>query len=209
MAATQVRKVPQEVILASGSSARRSMLAAAGVDFRVVPADVDEEAIRVSLRQADPFVSATHIARDLARAKAEEISRRNPDALVIGADQILEIGRDIATKPSDMQAARTALRMMAGRTHRLVSAVCLASGGSLVWEYFDVASLAVRDLSEEFLDEYIARAGDGVCASVGGYELEGLGIQLFERIDGDYFTILGMPLLPLLAELRNRGRLKA
>jgi septum formation protein len=197
------------VILASGSSARRKLLASAGVAFSVVVADVDEDAIRLALRNTDPHVSTSHIARELARAKSEAVSRVHPDALVIGADQILEIGRDIATKPPSLTAARAALREMSGRTHRLLSAVSLAQAGAQVWQHLDVASLAIRDLSDAFLDDYIARAGGGILSSVGAYELEGLGVQLFERIDGDYFTILGLPLLPLLAELRTRGVLLA
>lgn len=190
-----------DLILASGSSARRSMLAAAGISFEVVPADVDEEVIRDGLGAAEP----AEVARVLARAKAEEVSRRRPAALVIGADQVLALGATIYTKAPDVAAARTALRSLAGRTHRLLSAVALAQAGVCAWQHLDAAELAMRDFSDEFLDDYIERAGTRICASVGAYELEGLGIQLFERISGDYFTILGMPLMPLLAELRQRG----
>ena len=194
-----------ELILASGSDTRRQMLEAAGIAFRVVVATVDEDAIRRDLYAADPDTSGTHVAELLSRTKAEEVSQRFPSALVIGADQVLEIGREIYTKPRTIEDARLGLKSMSGRMHRLVCAVSLAKSGSQVWQHIDAASLTMRDFSDEFLDGYLARAGERVCASVGAYELEGLGIQLFERIDGDYFTILGLPLLPLLAELRGRG----
>ncbi len=190
-----------QLILASGSSARRQMLASAGVTFAVHPADVDEDAIRATLANPDPM----HVARVLARAKAEEVSRRNPHALVIGSDQVLALGHTIYTKPSGIAEARTALRSLSGRRHHLHSAVVLASNGTRIWDHLDTAALHMRDVSDAFLDDYLARAGARVCTSVGAYELEGLGIQLFESIEGDYFTILGMPLLPLLTELRARG----
>lgn len=193
------------LILASGSSARRQMLEAAGVAFEVRPTDVDEDAIRTELGDASP----EHVAAVLARAKAEAASRKAPDALVIGADQVLALGRTIFTKAPEIEAARAALRSLAGRRHHLHSAVSLAYAGREVWHHLDTAALAMRDFSDAFLDTYLARAGDRVCASVGAYELEGLGIQLFECIEGDYFTILGMPLLPLLSELRARGILPA
>lgn len=196
---------PASLVLASGSSARRQMLEAAGVAFEVRPTDVDEDAIRTELGDASP----EHVAAVLARAKAEAASRKAPDALVIGADQVLALGRTIFTKAPDIEAARAALRSLAGQRHHLHSAVSLAYAGREVWRHLDTAALAMRDFSDAFLDAYLARAGDRVCASVGAYELEGLGIQLFERIEGDYFTILGMPLLPLLGELRARGILPA
>ncbi len=194
-----------EVILASGSSARRIMLESAGVEFRVVPAEVDEDKIRHDYAANDPDGTPTGVSRILARAKAEEVSIRFPAALVIGADQVLELGREIYTKPPDMDAARRALRALSGRTHRLLSTVSIAQSGRETWSCLDAASLSMRDFSDEFLDGYLARTGDRICACVGAYELEGLGIQLFENIEGDYFTILGMPLLELLAELRQRG----
>lgn len=196
-----------ELILASGSVARRSMLEAAGVAFRVVPADVDEGAIRASLGADDANGGPEQVARVLARAKAEEVSRRHPAALVIGADQVLALGTAIYSKPADLAEARRALRSLAGKTHLLLSAVALATDGQTAWEDLDVATLTMRDFTEAFLDDYLAKAGDRVCASVGAYELEGLGVQLFERIEGDYFTILGLPLLAVLAELRRRGGL--
>lgn len=197
-----------ELILASGSSARRKMLEAAGVAFRVVPADVDEDAIRASLAANGSDCEPEDVAAVLAQAKAEEVSRRFPGALVIGADQVLALEGEIFTKAPDIPAARVALRRLSGETHLLHSAVSLATAGGQVWEHVDTASMSMRQISDTFLDEYIAKAGERVCASVGSYELEGLGIQLFESIEGNYFTILGMPLLPVLHELRARGILK-
>lgn len=190
-----------ELILASGSAARRQMLAAAGVPFRVVPADVDEAAVRAGLGDTEP----AEVARVLARAKAEAVSRQHPAALVIGADQVLALGQQVHAKAPDVAAARRVLSALAGRTHRLISAVALAEGGAIAWSHADSAALTMRSLSDAFLDDYLARAGERVLASVGCYELEGLGVQLLERVDGDYFTVLGLPLLPLLAALRARG----
>lgn len=194
-----------ELILASGSSARRKMLEAAGVAFRVAPAAVDEDAERGRLGSASPRQVALH----LARAKAAEVSLRHPEAVVIGADQVLALAGRIFTKASNLAEARIALQSLAGRTHALHSAVALAIGGGIVWHRVDDAALTMRAFSQAFADDYLERAGERVCASVGCYELEGLGIQLFEHIEGDYFTILGMPLLPLLAELRRHGALAA
>ncbi len=199
----------QELILASGSSARRKMLEAAGVVFRVVPADVDEDAVRLALAASGAACEPENVAAVLARAKAEVVSRHCHRALVIGADQVLALGDEIFTKAPDVPSARRALRKLSGQAHRLHSAVSMAVAGKQVWEHIDTATLTMRDVSEAFLDEYVAEAGDRICASVGAYELEGLGIQLFERIDGDYFTILGMPLLPVLQQLRVRGLLTA
>lgn len=195
----------QPLILASGSSARRRMLDAAGVAFTVHAADIDEDAIRAALADPEP----KDVALELARAKAEKVSRRFPQALVIGSDQVLALGRTIFTKAPDMEAARVALNRLAGKQHHLHSAVCLASGGFQIWSHLDTASLLMRRFSDAFLDDYLVQAGPQVCASVGCYELEGLGIQLFERIEGDFFTILGMPLLQLLAALRARGLITA
>jgi septum formation protein len=194
-----------DLVLASRSPARRRMLEAAGLTFRVERPDVDESAIRSTLADFDHYGGAERVARVLARAKGEDVSRRLPGALVIGADQVLALDREIFSKPADMAAARQTLRVLSGRTHRLLSAASLAIDGAQVWSHLDIASLTMRKLSDAFIDDYLARAGDKVCTSVGGYELEGLGVQLFERVDGDYFTILGLPLLPLLAELRARG----
>jgi septum formation protein len=194
-----------EIVLASASRARREMLAAAGVAFTVEPADVDEAAIRESLAAAKGPAGPLQVAEVLARAKAEDVSRRHAGALAIGADQVLALGAELLTKAKDEAAARATLLKLRARTHELHSAVAFAENGSVTWAHAATARLTMREFSDAFLDEYLLRAGDRIGQSVGAYELEGLGVQLFERIEGDYFTILGLPLLPVLAELRARG----
>lgn len=204
------------LFLASGSASRRAMLTAAGLTFDAVPAQVDERAIAEGLRHGGgfepPLGYLEAVAVHLAEAKALEVSRREPKALVIGADQTLGIlpddsgeTADELHKPASTAAAREQVLRLRGRTHVLISGVALAEDGRLQWNHVAHARMTMRDFSETFLDDYLARAGDKVLGSVGAYQLEGLGIQLFERIEGDYFTILGLPLLPLLGELRRRG----
>jgi len=194
------------IILASGSRARREMLRSAGVSFTVETADVDEDAIRAALRDenGEATVDPADIAEILAVAKAETVSRLQPDAFVIGGDQVLAFGEDVITKPKDEAAARRQLASFRGKVHALHSAVALAHNGETLWSMVDTAEMYVRDFSDAFLDDYMRRAGRTVLDSVGAYLMEDLGIQLFERIEGDYFTVLGMPLMPLLAELRAR-----
>lgn len=194
-------KTPR-LVLASGSRSRRQMLDAAGLTFDVAPADVDERTIRETLQSDDSGIEPADVAEVLARAKAEAISRQRPDALVIGADQVLALDNEIFEKPGDLAGARSHLQKLRGRTHQLHSAVVLAQNGEVVWAHVDTASLTMHAFSAHFLENYLALAGTVICDSVGAYQLEGLGAQLFERIEGDYFTILGLPLLPLLAELR-------
>lgn len=188
------------LVLASGSRARQGMLQAAGVAFTVQAADVDEAAIRARLAVHTP---AAHVATVLATEKALAVSKLRPGDLVIGSDQVLALGLDILSKPGDRAAARAQLASLRGRTHALHSAVALARDGAMVWSGVETAELAMRDFSDAFLDSYLDAVGEDVCHSVGAYHLEGLGIQLFHWVRGDYFTILGMPLLPLLAELRR------
>lgn len=204
---TEARKV--DLILASASIARRQLLAAAEVTCRVVPANLDEEAIRSGLQQTSAAHHPPDIATRLAHAKAEHVSREHQSALVVGADQVLALGDEIFQKPTGIGDAREMLLRLRGKTHQLHSAVVLATAGEVLWTHLDTAELTMREFSTAFLDGYLLRAGARICNSVGGYELEGLGIQLFERIAGDYFTILGLPLIPLLAELRARGILMA
>jgi septum formation protein len=194
-----------EIVLASGSRARREMLAAAGVPFTVQAADVDEPAIRARMRKADANVDPKKIAAALAAAKAENVSGKIGGSLIIGADQVLALGDELLSKAPSLEAAREALRKLRGRTHELHSAVAFAERGKVIWAHIGTARLTMRDFSDAFLDDYLLRAGDRVGHSVGAYELEGLGVQLFDKIEGDYFTVLGLPLLPVLAELRQRG----
>ncbi len=194
----------RQIILASGSRTRHHMLQAAGVCVAVMPADLDETAVRAGMANETPPAAPIDVARRLAIAKAEGVSRAHANELVIGSDQVLELGGEILSKPADLAAARSALERLSGKTHMLHSAVALAENGTVAWHAVDSARLTMRKLSTSFLDDYIRRGGAGLCVAVGSYQIEGLGIQLFERVEGDHFTILGLPLMSLLAELRKR-----
>jgi septum formation protein len=191
---------PSPLVLASGSAVRMTLLRNAGLDFHARDSRVDEDAVKKRFAGSDTDT----LALKLAEEKAQVVSRAEPTAFVIGADQILSCEGRRYDKPRDMNEARANLEKFRGREHILHSGVVLALAGDIVWRHSDRAHLAMRDFSDDFLDLYLATVGDKVRASVGCYQLEGPGIQLFERIDGDYFTILGLPLLPLLAELRRR-----
>lgn len=188
------------IILASASLSRRDMLKNAGVKFESVQAGVDETAIRQALGDVGP----ADMADVLARAKAEAVSSVHPGTLVIGSDQILSLDDQIFEKPADLDEARVNLLRFRGRVHQLHSAVAIASDGTADWCFSDTAHLKVREFTPEFLGHYLADVGPEICRSVGAYQLEGMGVQLFDEIDGNYFTILGMPLMPLLNELRRR-----
>lgn len=201
---------PTQIILASGSRTRYEMLKNAAVAFTVIPADIDEAAIRDSLAGPDALdetPDAADIAEVLAHAKGQTVGAQHPESLVIAADQVLVCDGEIFSKPIDQIAARETLMKLRGRTHQLHSAVVLASGGQIIWSHVETANLSMRKFSAQFVAEYLLRTGDDVCESVGAYRLEGMGMQLFDKIDGDYFTILGLPLLPLMNELRKRGAL--
>jgi len=179
------------------------MLQAAGLDFEIVPAGVDEDEVKRSLLQER--ASAQDIATTLAEMKAIRVSTRRPGTLVIGADSTLACEGRLYDKPADLAAARAQLKALAGRMHELVSSVVVAKNGARLWHATDVGRLTMRPFDESFLDSYLARAGTAVCTSVGAYQLEGLGAHLFNRVEGDYFTILGLPLLPLLVFLAEHG----
>ena len=189
------------LILASGSASRARLLAAAGVPFRVVPAGLDENPLKTQLREAE----APGVATALAEAKAALVSRQEPSSLVIGADQLVEFEGRIINKCHDVAEARRVLAELRGKSHMLHSALVLARGGVVEWRHCSSARLTMRDFSEEFLTSYLAESGEAILSCVGCYQLEGLGAQLFDRIEGDYFSILGLPLLPLLAALRDKG----
>ena len=193
------------LILASASAVRASLLRQAGLDFHVRDSRVDEDAVKKSFADSTDDGDTDALALRLAEEKALAVSRAEPGALVIGADQIMSCETRRFDKPRDMVEARANLLFLRGRTHTLHSAVVLALDGEVVWGHSARADLAMRDFSDTFLDWYLKTLGEKVKTSVGCYQLEGPGIQLFERIEGDYFTILGLPLLPLLAELRDRG----
>ena len=191
------------LILASTSSARRLLLENAGLHFDTIAPGVDEEEVKLSLAAGN--ASAETVAVTLAEMKAMRVSQRQPQALVIGADQVLSCEGRLFDKPADVAAARAHLQFLRGRTHELVSALCVAQGGVRIWHYVGSARLTMRPFDDAFLEAYLARAGDSVTTSVGCYRLEGLGPHLFSRIDGDYFTILGLPLLALLPFLAAYG----
>ena len=191
------------LILASASPIRQALLRNAGLDFDVVPAGIDERAAEEPLLRAGAPPEDLAIA--LAMAKAVTVGERRPGDLVIGADQVLDLAGEPLTKPEDMEAARRQLLKLSGRTHQLHAAVACARGGEIIWQHVETASLTMRKLEPAFVGRHLARTGAAVLGSVGAYQLEGPGIQLFEAIDGDYFTILGLPLLPLLAFLRSQG----
>jgi septum formation protein len=193
------------LILASRSAARRQMLQAAGVEVSLDPADLDEGAFKGRLLSEGATAAA--VAEALAGQKALAVSSRRPGALVLGSDQTLELDDTLYDKAASLEEARARLVQLSGRTHRLHSGAALARDGRLVWSVCDTAELTVRSLSPAFIEAYLARNAEAALSAVGGYWLEGEGIQLFERIEGDYFTILGLPLLPLLAELRGRGEM--
>jgi len=194
------------VILASTSAIRRALLANAGLTFTSVSPDVDEEAAKSeALAQG---VGPSAVAEDLAALKAERVSR-DFDGLVIGADQTLELEGTLFDKVADMCAARERLICLRGRTHQLHAAVAVARAGHVVWRELVTSSLTMREFSDAFLDTYLERNGEAALSSVGCYHLEGEGVQLFETIEGDYFSILGLPLLGLLELLRRHGVLTA
>lgn len=195
------------LVLASSAEARAAMLRAAGLSFAVEPAQVDEGEVKRAMRAEDPDGGAT--ARALAALKARRVSARRPGAYVVGADQLLVCEGEWFDKPVDMADARAQLRRLRGRRHALVTAVSVARDRAEIWGTVASARLTMRAFSDVFLDEYLARAGAGILRCVGGYEAEGLGAQLFADIEGDWFSILGLPLLPLLAFLREHGVVRA
>lgn len=195
----------QRLILASKSAARRAMLDGAGVPFSVQVADVDEDAVKAVHDPAD----AAGLAVELARVKALAVSRRDSEAWVLGGDQTLAFDGGLVSKAGSMDEARMRLGRMRGRTHSLHSGAALARNGQVVWSGVDSVAMRMRDFSDAFLDAYLAAEGEVLLSSVGSYRLEGLGSQLFEAVEGDYFTVLGLPLWPVLAELRRAGVLRA
>jgi septum formation protein len=197
--------MPEAIVLASASTARAALLRAAGVDFTVVPAAIDEDDTK---RQAKhKGWSAASCARALAIQKAMAVSSLFPDRLVIGADQLLAADDKWFDKPHDLAEAREQLLRLRGRSHVLASAVCVAKEGDPLWQLIIIPELRMRRFSDRFIDAYIAFEGEALLGSVGAYRLEGRGVQLFERIVGDHFAVLGLPLIELLDFLRQRGTL--
>ncbi|MDO9712099.1 Maf family protein [Paracraurococcus lichenis] len=191
------------LILATASAARRAVLAGAGLAFEAMAAAVDEAAIKESA-QAEG-IPAEDAAILLAEAKAQRIARRHPEALVIGADQMLVCDGAWFDKPADLDGARAHLRALRGRAHVLVSAMVCWRGGARVWQHLARPRLTMRDFSDDFLEAYLAAEGEALLSSVGAYRLEGPGVQLFSAVEGEHSAILGLPLLPLLDFLRGHG----
>ena len=191
------------LILASASSSRKMLLTAAGVSFTADPADLDETALMAGLKEAGAEV----MARTLAEQKALAVSRRHPGKIVLGGDSVIAFEGDYLSKCADLDEARALLARLSGKTHLLVSAAALARDGALLWTHVSPCRMAMRKLSPQFLDGYLAQEGPAILSSVGCYHYEGQGAQLFDRVDGDYFSVLGLPLLAVLAQLRKEGLL--
>lgn len=198
---TRLWLASQPLLLASRSKVRQTLLEQAGIPVEVKPADIDER----GLEAAAPSQEARAVALLLAREKARAAARLHPGRLTLGGDQTLALGAERFAKPADRAAARAQLRALAGRSHELHSAIAFVQDDSVLFEHAAVARLIMRPLSDRFLDAYLDAAGTAATVSVGAYQLEGLGAQLFERVDGDYFTVLGLPLIPTLDFLRRRG----
>ena len=204
MAMATTDKMAQKIILASASLSRLKILQAAGLDVVAMPAQVDEAAIKKAMQATG--ASGEETAMRLAELKAEKISRQYADQIVIGADQILLLKKDNSEtwfdKPKNMAAAREHLLEFRGKTHFLATAMVMYQGGAATWRVFEQPTMTCWAFDEQFIDDYLARAGNGILSSVGAYQLEGHGATLFSAIAGDYFSILGLPLLPLLRQLR-------
>ena len=191
----------QPLVLASRSKVRRTLLEGAGVPVDVHPADLDERRLEADAASQTPGAVAAHLALGKARA----VAKSHPGRLTLGADQTLALGAERFSKPADIAAARAQLRALSGHIHELHSAIAFVQDGAVLFEHVGVARLTMRAVSEKFLDLYLEAAGSAAATSVGAYQLESFGIQLFERVDGDYFTVLGLPLLQALEFLRQRG----
>jgi septum formation protein len=207
MTATPLWLSPEPLLLASTSATRRALVEAAGLSIELEDPRVDERSVEAPLRASG--ASTAEIALHLARAKALAVSRRHPGRLVLGGDQTLACGDADFTKPKDRAAAHDQLARLAGRTHHLHSAAALARDGAIVFDVSESAALTMRAMEDDYIARYLAASGDAVLRSVGGYQLEGIGVQLFAKIEGDHFTILGLPLLPVLEALRREGCLAA
>lgn len=191
------------LVLASGSASRKMLLTAAGVAFVADPADLDEDRLMADLKARGADASA--VASELAGQKALAVSRRHPGKTVLGGDSVIAFGNEYLSKCATLDAARALLARLSGQTHLLVSAAALARDGALLWTHASPCRMAMRDLSPDFLDDYLATEGPAILSSVGCYHFEGRGAQLFATVDGDYFSVLGLPLLQVLAQLRKEG----
>ncbi len=199
--------MPQTIILASGSVIRQELLKNAGVEFAVDPARIDEDAIRQSLEAEE--ATPRDIADTLAEFKARRIGEKHPEAMVIGCDQVLEFKGDVLSKPKDLDDAKAQLKRLRANRHKLLSAVVVYQDGKPIWRHVGEVRLMMRPFSDTYLDAYLLRNWDSIQHAVGCYKLEEEGVRLFARVEGDYFTVLGLPLVELLSFLTTRGVLKA
>jgi septum formation protein len=195
------------LVLASGSRFRRALLTSAGVDVTTIVPDVDENLEKIKILKVDPNISPQGLATALACVKAGAVSVKDPHTWVIGADQVLALGSRVFNKPTGRVEAAEHLAALSGQTHALHSAVCLVMAGRVVWQTVSTARLAMRPLNTDEIERYLDRCGPEIYGCVGAYQIEGLGAQLFDSIEGDYFTIIGLPLLPLLKALRDHAAL--
>lgn len=193
-------------ILASGSASRAEMLRRAGLAFDIQKPRIDEEMVRDAL--LGDGAKPRDIADTLAEMKARKVSEKNPEALVIGSDQVLDHAGALFSKPADIAEAKAQLQKLSGQKHQLLSAAVICENGKPIWRHVGVVRMQMREISEAYLDAYLARNWDSIRHSVGGYKLEEEGVRLFSRVDGDYFTVLGMPLLEILSYLSLRGDLE-
>ena len=202
MNSKQKIKIPH-VILASASKSRSKILSAVGVSHQVIPANIDESQVKLKLinTDADPLT----IAATLAEMKAQKISCLHTNSLVIGADQVLDYDGEVFNKPKNTDDAKAQLNKLSGKNHTILVSACIFLNGNVLWRFNDKANMEMRPLSNSYIDWYINEFKDQVCETLGAYRIEGLGAQLFTSIDGDFFSILGLPLLPLLKELRIHG----
>ncbi|MEO9458582.1 MAG: Maf-like protein [Lentilitoribacter sp.] len=189
-----------KIVLASQSIHRKTLMENAGLNFTCQPADIDERAVELAIEGTG--ATPKELALILASAKALDVSQKIPDAYVIGSDQTLSLNDELFHKPENMEAARRTLLKLSGQTHTLNSGVSIAQNGETIWQHVSIAELTMRDLSPEFIGRHLSEAGESVLTSVGAYQLEKQGVQLFDKIEGDFFTIVGLPMLPLLAQLR-------
>jgi septum formation protein len=196
-----MQNLMSDIILASKSQVRAQLLTNAGIKFTVRTLQIDERAVEESL--GSDTMPPHDIAEILAIAKAEPVSAASPSDLVIGADQTLSFENHLLHKPEDMESARRRLLAMSGKPHELHSAICIVHDGSVLWSHVETATILFRELSPQFIGRYLAATGDSILSSVGAYQIEGLGLQLIERMEGDIFTIMGLPMLALLKQLRH------
>ncbi len=193
----------RQIILASTSPYRTAILANAGLAFETIAPEIDERAVEAALEQSG--LTPDDLAAVLAEAKAVAVSEVQGDAIVIGCDQTLSLDGEVLHKCTTMEEARYRLLQLSGKTHRLNTAVAIAIGGQTVWRHVEICAMTMRELEPGFIGRHLAAAGDGILGSVGAYHFEGLGIQLFDKVEGDYFSIVGVPLLALLEQLRELG----